>query len=59
MKDLRGEPMGAMAAFASTYPMRPLLMWTGFICAAILLMILIVYAGRAATAVGRRHQSTI
>lgn len=59
MKDLRGEPMGAMSAFASTYPMRPLLMWTGFICAAILLMILIVYAGRAAAAVGRRRQSTI
>jgi hypothetical protein len=55
MKDLRGEPMGALEAFASTYPMRPLLMWTGFICAGILFVVLVSFAGRAIGMIGARR----
>jgi len=58
MRDLRGEPMGSLDAFALTYPMRPLLMWTGFTCATILAMVLIAYGGRAMGAVGRRRTNT-
>ncbi len=54
MKDLRGEPTGALEAFALTYPMRPMLMWTGFTCAGILLIIVIYYFGRAMSLVGRK-----
>ena len=55
MSELRGDPTGALAAFAATYPMRPILIATGYTCAAILALVLIAYAGRAIGAVGRRR----
>jgi hypothetical protein len=55
MSELRGDSTGALAAFAATYPMRPILIATGYTCAVILALLLIAYAGRAITAVGRRR----
>jgi hypothetical protein len=54
MHQMRGEPMGALAMFASTYPMRPLLIATGYACSVILALVLISFAGRALGLVGRR-----
>lgn len=55
MKNLRGEPTGALEGFAATYPLRPLLMWTGYTCAAILFIVLVVYAGRVVTKIGTKR----
>jgi hypothetical protein len=55
MSELRGDSTGALSAFAATYPMRPILIATGYTCAAILALVLIAYAGRAIGAVGRRR----
>jgi hypothetical protein len=55
MSQLRGDSTGALAAFAATYPLRPMLIATGYTCAVILGLLLIAYAGRAITAVGRRR----
>jgi hypothetical protein len=56
MSELRGDSTGALAAFAATYPLRPILIATGYTCAAILGLLLISYAGRALGAVGRRRR---
>jgi hypothetical protein len=55
MSELRGDSTGALAAFAATYPMRPILIATGYTCAAILGLLLITYAGRVIGTVGRRR----
>jgi hypothetical protein len=54
MHELRGEEMGALTAFAATYPMRPILIATGYTCAVILLLVLISYGGRAVGSTARR-----
>jgi hypothetical protein len=55
MSELRGDPTGALAAFAATYPLRPILIATGYSCAVILGLLLIAYSGRALGAVSRRR----
>jgi hypothetical protein len=54
MHEMRGESMGALAMFAATYPMRPLLIATGYACSVILALVLISFGGRALGLVGRR-----
>ena len=41
MHDLNGQSMGALGVFASTYPMRPLLIIIGYVSAGVLLLVLI------------------
>jgi hypothetical protein len=56
MHQLRGDSnRGALAAFAATYPMRPLLIATGYACAVVLMLVLIVYSGRALSGFARRR----
>lgn len=57
MKTLRNEPLGALEALATTYPQRPLLIWTGFICAILLALVLIAYAARAISTIGYRRRT--
>jgi hypothetical protein len=54
MYKFRGDGIGALAAFAATYPLRPILITTGYTCAVILLLVLIAYGGRAVTGIARR-----
>lgn len=51
MHQMRGEGLGALAAFAATYPMRPILVGTGYICAVLLALLLLTYATRAIGAI--------
>ena len=55
MTDLRGDASTALAAFAATYPLRPILIATGYTCAVILLLILIAYSTRALTSYSRKR----
>lgn len=55
MHELRGDSMGALTAFALTYPMRPILVATGYTCAVILLLLVIAYASRALISITRRR----
>jgi hypothetical protein len=55
MHEMRGESMGALAAFAATYPLRPVLIATGYTCAVILTLVLIAYGGRAVGSLARRN----
>jgi hypothetical protein len=56
MSRLRGDTNAAsMAAFAATYPMRPMLIATGYTCAVLLALVLIAYTGRAVAASARRR----
>jgi hypothetical protein len=52
--ELRGDSMGALTAFALTYPMRPILIATGYICAGLLALLLLAYGARAVGALSRR-----
>jgi hypothetical protein len=54
MHEMRGEPMGALSAFAGTYFLRSILIATGYTCATILLLVLISYGGRAVGSAARR-----
>ncbi|MDB5319765.1 MAG: signal peptide protein [Phycisphaerales bacterium] len=55
MYEMRGEPMGALTAFAASYPLRPVLIATGYTCSVILSLVLIAYGGRAVSSVARRN----
>jgi hypothetical protein len=54
MHEMRGEPIGALSAFAGTYFLRSILIATGYTCATILLLVLISYGGRAVGSAARR-----
>ncbi|HSI33833.1 MAG TPA: hypothetical protein VK986_09635 [Tepidisphaeraceae bacterium] len=54
MHAVRGDTMGALAAFAATYPMRPILVFTGYACAIVLGLVLLNYGTRAVSRIGRR-----
>ena len=41
MHNVNGQSMGALGVFASTYPMRPLLIIIGYVSAGVLLLVLI------------------
>jgi len=58
MTDLRGDRSEALAAFAATYPLRPILIATGYACSVILALVLIAYAGRAIGSLARRNGAT-
>ncbi len=54
MHELRGDSTAALAAFAATYPMRPILITVGFASAILLGLTLLTYATKAISRVGSR-----
>jgi hypothetical protein len=59
MHELRNDAMGSFTAFATTYPLRPILIATGYICAIILLLVLIAYGSRGVIGIARRSARKI
>ena len=54
MHALRGDAMGALRAFAATYPLRPVLIVIATLSAAVLGLVLLAYAMRAVGTSSRR-----
>ena len=59
MHALRGDSMGALRTFAVTYPMRPILILSGYLSAGVLLLVLIAYGSRGVAAIARRRATPV
>ena len=55
MHQLRGDSMGALRTFAATYPLRPVLIFVGYLSAGVLLLVLLTYSTRGVASIAQRR----
>jgi hypothetical protein len=55
MRQARMESTGALNVFAATYPLRPVLIFIGYLSAGVLLLVLLSYGTRGVAAIAQRR----